>query len=264
MLHHLLLGVARECDAAAIVEATEQHLNLDQGEILHLVDGYVSKIQRLLALLSQRADPQLPRPQEQCVVLGVEIGVALGVALQPGEELLVSAPTPLGEIPDVGFVDFLLRTDQLDTAAKWLEQLDSVASGSFPVFSLRLRLMVRQEEASQLDSFVAKYVRQRQQYSDRPAVDQRLHRQVAELLESLGQNSLAERWFERLDTAGLYIGEKLICADCLTEYAWDNLSVFDYEDRIWRSEGYEEFVCDHCGKQRGGRFDPKLNLRSEE
>ena len=72
-----------------------------------------------------------------------------------------------------------------------------------------------------------------------------------------------ERWYERLDTAGLYIDNKPICADCLTEYAWDNLNIFDYEERIWRSEGHEEFVCAHCGNPRGGRFDPKLNLGSD-
>ena len=71
-----------------------------------------------------------------------------------------------------------------------------------------------------------------------------------------------ERWFERLDTAGLYIDKKPICAECLTEYAWDNINIFDYEERISRSEEYEEFVCSHCGKNRGGRFDPKLNLGS--
>ena len=72
-----------------------------------------------------------------------------------------------------------------------------------------------------------------------------------------------ERWLERLDTAALYIDNKPICAECLTEFAWDNIGEFDYEEKISRSEEHEEFVCAHCGKNRGGRFDPKLNLGSD-
>src|SRR5207249_2608714 len=39
--HEVLLRVAHQGDAAAVVEAVEQHLDLDRREVLHLVDGHV-------------------------------------------------------------------------------------------------------------------------------------------------------------------------------------------------------------------------------
>ncbi len=97
-----------------------------------------------------------------------------------------------------GFIDFLLRTDQLESAGQWLEKLDSLSLRSFPAFSLRVRLMIQSKQVRQLEAFVADYVRARQQDAKRPAVEQRLFQQVAELLESLDQLSLAEKWFQRL------------------------------------------------------------------
>ena len=69
------------------------------------------------------------------------------------------------------------------------------------------------------------------------------------------------RWYERLDIAGVYMKEKPICAECLTETGWDNIHIFSYEERISRSD-HDEFICDNCGNHRGGRFDPKLKLGS--
>ena len=72
------------------------------------------------------------------------------------------------------------------------------------------------------------------------------------------------RWWIRLDIAGLRVDHEQICAECIPEVVWDSIEVFEFEDIISISRDYEEFNCDRCGKNRGGRFDPKLNLGSDE
>lgn len=72
------------------------------------------------------------------------------------------------------------------------------------------------------------------------------------------------RWWIRLDVAGLRVDHDIICADCIPEIVWDQIEVFEFGDIISISRDYEEFNCDRCRKNRGGRFDPKLNLGSNE
>ena len=94
---HVLLGVAREREAAPLVEAVDQHLHFERREVLHLVDRDVAVAQGALAA-AQRPDAQLPGAQQQRVVLGVELRLDFCVALEPREQLLVAAPAVVGEL----------------------------------------------------------------------------------------------------------------------------------------------------------------------
>ena len=68
-----------------------------------------------------------------------------------------------------------------------------------------------------------------------------------------------QRWYIRLDLAGIKAAGRTICAACIPEKVWGQIEVFDYEDIINRSENFEEFFCSKCEENRGGQYDPKFN-----
>ena len=72
-LDDVLLGVARQRDAAALVEAFEQDAHLERREVLHLVDGDVTVAELRVAAAGERSDAKLPGAQQQRQVLGVDL-----------------------------------------------------------------------------------------------------------------------------------------------------------------------------------------------
>ena len=104
MFDDVLLGIAGQCDALVAVQAFEQDVDLERGEILYLVDRNVTVTQRAPSAQAQWANPQLPRAKQQRVVLGIQLRMALGVPLQPRKEFLVAPLVPFDESSD-----FLLR-----------------------------------------------------------------------------------------------------------------------------------------------------------
>ena len=59
-----------------------------------------------------------------------------------------------------------------------------------------------------------------------------------------------QRWYLRLELAGLVIEDQKICADCIPENVWDQIDEFDDDEIISRRQG-SEFICSKCGRNRG-------------
>ena len=92
----MLLRIARQGDAAALVETIEQHLHLERGEVLHLVDGDMPVAQRSLGRGRQRADAQLPGAQQAAHDPRHRAPPGPPVAGEPGVQLLVALAIPIG------------------------------------------------------------------------------------------------------------------------------------------------------------------------
>ena len=92
----MLLRVSSQRQAAVVVEAIQQHLDLDGREILHLVDHSVPVAQRLTP--PEAPDPQLIRAQQQRIVLRLEAGLQLAVTRHPLEEIVELTVEPVDEL----------------------------------------------------------------------------------------------------------------------------------------------------------------------
>ena len=120
MLHQMLLGVAGHRDARVVLEAVEQDAYLERREILDLVDGDMPILNAPPGTSDEWADAQLPCPQEQCVVLGIERGIGFGITARAQSDLLETAPVPVHESIQVPVV-----------ASGWLQVTLSLSTSSW-------------------------------------------------------------------------------------------------------------------------------------
>ncbi len=101
----MLLRVAGQRDAAMPIEAFEQHLHLDRGEVLDFVDRDVPVAEGAPPPPIQWANAKLPGAQQQCVVFRIELGLTLRIAFESLEELFVSALVPFDEASNLLWIE---------------------------------------------------------------------------------------------------------------------------------------------------------------
>ncbi|MDG2382738.1 MAG: tetratricopeptide repeat protein [Pirellulaceae bacterium] len=112
-------------------------------------------------------------------------------------EMLVERSRPIARHL-VGYIEHLLNQGHMDDVPKWLGRLEQQSPHSFSLLKLRVRYLLARGESEKMDVMIEDYVRRGFASTDKPAVERRMLRQVAEMLEGFEQIHASELRFAQL------------------------------------------------------------------